>query len=61
MGTPASRAGEAATHYILRKLKDGAPIKTIENELLGMAKGKLEKTVLDKSLLTFEITSLCSS
>ena len=39
-GTPESRAGEAASHYALRKIQDGVDIKEIKSELMEIAKDK---------------------
>tara|TARA_Y100000593_G_scaffold8549_1_gene15748 strand:- start:1874 stop:3892 length:2019 start_codon:yes stop_codon:yes gene_type:complete len=39
-GTPESRAGECATHYALRKIKEGMDLETIKQELLSIASDK---------------------
>jgi len=53
-GTPESRAGEAATHYALRRIKEGATADVIKTELLKIAKGKLNPKTgkLEKTVLT---------
>jgi hypothetical protein len=55
-GTPESRAGEAATHHALRQLKNNIPMSEIKQQLLTIAKGRLNSKTgkIDKTVLTKE-------
>lgn len=55
-GTPESRAGEAATHYALRQLKNGNSLADIKQQLMAISKGKTNSDTgkVDKTVLTRE-------